>query len=101
MEALAQRLSAQLQQKPDDAEGWTLLARALASLGKYEPATRAYARALQLQPENRDLLVEFVKALAMAGVVAGVERDAAGHGQRLHELHSRSRFSAASCSARA
>ncbi|HLX78963.1 MAG TPA: c-type cytochrome biogenesis protein CcmI [Burkholderiales bacterium] len=78
MEALAQRLSAQLQQKPDDAEGWTLLARALASLGKYEPAAQAYARALQLQPENRDLLVEFVKALAMAGSVEFDARNYAG-----------------------
>jgi cytochrome c-type biogenesis protein CcmH len=67
MEALAQRLSAQLQQKPEDAEGWALLARALASLGRYEPAAQAYAHALQLLPENRDLLVEFVKTLALAG----------------------------------
>ena len=67
MEALAQRLSAQLQQRPDDAEGWTMLARALASLGRYEPAAQTYARALQLLPENRDLLVEFIKTLALAG----------------------------------
>jgi cytochrome c-type biogenesis protein CcmH len=67
MEALAQQLAAQLEKNPGDADGWTLLARALASLGRYEPAAQAYARALQLLPENRDLLVEFVKTLALAG----------------------------------
>jgi len=67
MEALVQRLSAHLQQTPQDSDGWTLLGRALASLGKYEPAAQAYARALQLLPENRDLLVEFIKTLALAG----------------------------------
>ena len=64
---LAERLSAHLKQAPQDAEGWTLLARAQASLGRYEPAAQAYARALQLNPENRDLLVEFIKTLALAG----------------------------------
>ncbi|HEY8068375.1 MAG TPA: c-type cytochrome biogenesis protein CcmI [Burkholderiales bacterium] len=67
MDALVQRLSAHLQQTPQDADGWTLLARALSSLGRYDPASRAYARALQLLPDNRDLLVEFIKALALAG----------------------------------
>jgi cytochrome c-type biogenesis protein CcmH len=78
MDALAQRLAAQLQQKPEDAEGWTLLGRALASLGRYEPATQAYARALQLQPENRDVLVEFVKSLALAGHADFEARNYAG-----------------------
>ena len=67
MEGLVERLRAHLLQTPQDLEGWTLLARALASLDRYEPAAQAYARALQLQPENRELLVEFIKTLALAG----------------------------------
>ena len=67
MAALVERMSAHLKQNPQDAEGWTLLARAQASIGRYEPAMRAYARALQLMPENRDLLVELIKTLALAG----------------------------------
>lgn len=67
MPALIERLSAHLKQAPQDAEGWTLLARAQSSLGRDELAAQAYARALQLQPENRDLLVEFIKTLALAG----------------------------------
>ncbi len=67
MAALVERLSAKLEKNPQDAEGWTLLARAQASIGRYEPAMQAYARALQLLPENRDLLVELIKTLALAG----------------------------------
>ena len=55
---LIERLATHLKQAPQDADGWMLLARAQASLGRYEPAAQAYARALQLQPENHDLLVE-------------------------------------------
>jgi len=67
MRALIDRLAAHLKQKPDDAEGWTLLGRALVSLAHYERAAQAFARALQLQPENRELLVDFIKVLALAG----------------------------------
>jgi cytochrome c-type biogenesis protein CcmH len=67
MRALIDRLAAHLKQKPDDAEGWALLGRALVSLAHYERATQAFARALQLQPENRELLVDFIKVLAFAG----------------------------------
>ena len=67
MEGLVERLKAHLLKTPQDADGWTLLARAQGSLDKYEPAAQAYARALQLQPDNRELLVEFIKTLALAG----------------------------------
>ena len=65
--SLIERLSEHLKKAPQDAEGWMLLARAQASLSRYAPAAQAYARALQLLPENRELLVEFVKTLALAG----------------------------------
>ena len=39
---------------------------------------QAYARALQLMPENRELLVELVKTLAIAGRAAFETRDYAG-----------------------
>jgi cytochrome c-type biogenesis protein CcmH len=76
--ALAERLSAQIEKNPKDADGWALLGRARASLGQYEPALQAYARALQLMPENRELLMELVKTLAIAGRTAFETRDYAG-----------------------
>jgi len=67
IEAMVERLSVRLQQAPDDAEGWSLLGRSLFILGRHEPALRAFARALQLAPENRELLGELLQALALAG----------------------------------
>jgi cytochrome c-type biogenesis protein CcmH len=67
LRALVDRLAAHLQQKPDDADGWALLGRALVSLAHYERAAQAFARALQLTPQNRELLVDFIKVLALAG----------------------------------
>jgi cytochrome c-type biogenesis protein CcmH len=43
------------------------MGRALVSLGHYERGAQALAHALQLAPENRELLVEFIKSLALAG----------------------------------
>jgi cytochrome c-type biogenesis protein CcmH len=65
--ALVDRLAAHLKQKPDDADGWALMGRALVSLAHYERAAQAFARALQLTPDNRELLVDFIKVLALAG----------------------------------
>jgi cytochrome c-type biogenesis protein CcmH len=67
MAALAERLAVRLEKSPDDAEGWALLGRALTSLGQHGRAARAFARAVQLAPEDRELLVEFIKSLALAG----------------------------------
>src|SRR5262245_47625363 len=56
IEAMVERLAVRLQQTPEDAEGWALLGRSLFVLGRHEPAARAFARALQLAPEDRELL---------------------------------------------
>jgi cytochrome c-type biogenesis protein CcmH len=67
MEALVERLSAQLQKSPGDAEAWALLGRALGNLGHYERAAQALARSLQLDQQQHEVLVDFIKTLAMAG----------------------------------
>lgn len=66
MESLVERLAAKLQQTPEDAEGWMLLGRSLAVLGKYERAAQAYARAAQLSPADADLLADYADTLGMA-----------------------------------
>ena len=67
MGELVEKLAARLEKSPDDAQGWALLGRSLSSLGQPARAARAFARALQLAPEDKDLLVDFVKSLALAG----------------------------------
>ncbi len=75
LKALAERLAVQLQKKPEDVEGWALLGRALTSLGQHERAAQSFARAVQLAPEDRDVLVEFIQSLALAGRVEFEQRN--------------------------
>lgn len=69
MEALAEKLAERLQASPQDPEGWVLLGRSLSALGKHGQAAQALGRALQLMPEDRELLMEFINILALGGRV--------------------------------
>jgi cytochrome c-type biogenesis protein CcmH len=66
MSALVEKLAARMEQTPDDAEGWVLLGRSRTSLGQYDKAAVAYAKATQLLPKDADLLTDYADALAMA-----------------------------------
>jgi len=63
--AIAQ-LRAELERNPDQPEGWPLLARALAAQGDFTGARDAFAKAVELVPDNPDLLVEAAQARAQA-----------------------------------
>ena len=65
MEQLAAKLAQKLEQNPDNPEGWTMLARAYKSMGRWDDAERAYARigaelekSAELLAEVADLLVQ-------------------------------------------
>jgi cytochrome c-type biogenesis protein CcmH len=58
------KLAAQLQQQPDDLEGWRRLGRAYGVLGEPGKAADALAHAAKLAPENPDVLVEYGQSLA-------------------------------------
>lgn len=60
------RLEGELQRNPDQPEGWRLLARALSSQGRTAEARDAAAKALRLEPDNPDLMVEAAEARALA-----------------------------------
>lgn len=64
-EAIAQ-LAAELERNPDQPEGWALLARSHAALGNPAAARDAYERALALEPDEPDLLVDAAEARALA-----------------------------------
>jgi|JI10StandDraft_1071094.scaffolds.fasta_scaffold275015_2 cytochrome c-type biogenesis protein CcmH len=66
-------------QKPDPV-AWTILARAHASMERFEAADRAYARAIELAPADAQLLADRADVLAM---LQG--RNAAGEPTRLIE----------------
>jgi cytochrome c-type biogenesis protein CcmH len=66
MDAMVARLAARLAKNPQDAEGWVLLARAQAVLGRFDEASAAYAKSVALLPNNAQLLADYADALAMA-----------------------------------
>lgn len=64
-EAVAQ-LRAELERNPQQPEGWALLARSLAVQGDAAGARDAYAKALELVPDEPALMVEVAQASAQA-----------------------------------
>jgi cytochrome c-type biogenesis protein CcmH len=75
---MVERLAQRLRNRPEDAEGWAMLARSYGALGRYEAASEAYARASALTPGDAQLLADRADALAMAQ-----GRSAAGEPWRL------------------
>ncbi|HTQ75549.1 MAG TPA: c-type cytochrome biogenesis protein CcmI [Burkholderiales bacterium] len=65
-EAMVDRLAARLESNPGDAEGWTMLGRSYAVLGRFPESSRAYAKAVALVPDDAQLLADYADALAMA-----------------------------------
>ena len=63
--AMIGALERRLEQHPDNAEGWALLARSYYALGRFPAAAEAYAKALALAPDNPDLLADYADTLGM------------------------------------
>ena len=65
VDELVKKLAAAMEQKPDDLAGWTLLARTYAVLQRFPEASKAYARATALAPNDAQLLADHADVLAM------------------------------------
>lgn len=65
IEDMVQRLAAKMRDNPEDAEGWKMLGRSYAVLGRFADAVDAYAKAAKLAPRDAPLLADFADALAM------------------------------------
>jgi cytochrome c-type biogenesis protein CcmH len=66
IEAMVARLAAKMEENPGDVEGWKLLGRSYAVLGRYPQAVAAYAKAAERAPRDAQLLADFADVLAMA-----------------------------------
>jgi len=66
LEQMVDRLAQKLAEKPDDPEGWSILARSYFVLQRFPDAAKAYEKVLQLAPGNADVLVDYADALAMS-----------------------------------
>jgi cytochrome c-type biogenesis protein CcmH len=67
IEANVAKLAERLKSSPNDAQGWTMLARSYSQMEKYSEAADAYAKATELNPKDADLLAEYAFATGMAG----------------------------------
>ena len=65
LEGMVAKLAAHVEKNPDDAQGWTLLARSYYVMSRYPEAVRAYERAAALVPRDADLLADYADALAV------------------------------------
>ena len=66
IEANVAKLAERLKSNPNDAQGWTMLARSYSSMEKYSEAANAYAKATELNPKDADLLAEYAFVTGMA-----------------------------------
>ena len=62
---LAARLEALPSDQPGDPKAWEMLARSYAAMQRFPQASKAYARAIELTPNNAQLLADQADVLAM------------------------------------
>lgn len=65
MAQLVERLAERMKSNPDDAEGWVMLGRSYAAMGRADEALVALDKALKLQPQEATILADYADALAV------------------------------------
>jgi cytochrome c-type biogenesis protein CcmH len=65
IETMIERVKERLAAKPDDLEGWRVLARTYYVLGRAREAAGAFERATALAPNDADLLADYADAVAI------------------------------------
>lgn len=64
IENMVARLAQRLKNEPDNAEGWSMLARSYNSLDRFGEAAEAYAHLVKLVSDDADLLADYADTLA-------------------------------------
>lgn len=64
--AMVESLAQKVRERPDDARGWSLLARSMAALGRFGESAKAYEHLASLQPRDPQVLADYADALGMA-----------------------------------
>lgn len=65
LEAMVQKLADRLKKHPADAEGWAMLARSYANMGRHNDAAAAYVKALALRKNDAVLMADYADELAV------------------------------------
>jgi cytochrome c-type biogenesis protein CcmH len=62
---MTEKLSERLKAKPDDVDGWSMLARSYSVLGRHAEALKAYEKASNLRKDDATLLADYADSLAV------------------------------------
>jgi cytochrome c-type biogenesis protein CcmH len=63
--AMTEKLAERLKAKPDDVEGWSMLARSYSVLGRHAEALKAYEKASNLRKDDATLMADYADSLAV------------------------------------
>ena len=63
--AMTEKLAERLKERPDDVEGWSMLARSYSVLGRHAEALKAYEKAISLRKDDPVLLADYADSLAV------------------------------------
>ncbi|MDH5484983.1 MAG: c-type cytochrome biogenesis protein CcmI [Gammaproteobacteria bacterium] len=89
IEDAIRKLEQRLQKEPENPEGWYMLARTYAATQQYNKAVPAYAKTVELVPDNADLLLSYADALAMSegGRMSGKARPVIEQAMQINPDH--------------
>jgi cytochrome c-type biogenesis protein CcmI len=76
LQAFALGLRTKLANGGDDAVAWMLLGRVAMSLNDFEMAKQAFEKALQMEPQNQNILVNYSQVLLVEGSEQAINRAA-------------------------
>lgn len=65
IEAMAASLAAKLKAKPNNPEGWAMLGRSYAVLGKWDEAIAAYQQVIAQRPDDAQVYADYADAVAV------------------------------------
>jgi cytochrome c-type biogenesis protein CcmH len=66
LEQMVVSLRKRLEKEPDNAEGWLVLARSYYQMRKFDEASAAFAKLVELVPDDAGVLADYADAAAMA-----------------------------------
>jgi cytochrome c-type biogenesis protein CcmH len=66
LEKMTRRLAERLKSEPDNANGWSTLARTYYSMNRFTEAAAAFEKLVELVPDDASLLADYADSLAMA-----------------------------------
>jgi cytochrome c-type biogenesis protein CcmH len=94
VEEMNQRLAARLEKNPKDGEGWRTLGWSYFNIGRFSEAGEAYAKAIELNPDNPELRTARIEALVRSadGTVTTDAKSAIEDTLKIDPQNSRARF---------